>query len=195
MSILEKYTTSVVRADGSILTPWFRGAFMNVFTHEKPFGGDTSKAPKYSIVMLFDEDLVDLSGLREQAKKAAAGKWPGKSKGIILPFRDGDEKDYDGYEGMTYARAATQRIIKAADATGAPIFAPEPNEPNPCYSGAYYRALVSYWCNEYQNTKRVLFNVSHVQKLMDGESFGGGAADATVEDVFGGGSDGDNLFG
>ena len=167
------------------MTPWFRGSLVNVFQPEKPMAGSESKDPRYSITMLFDESAVDISEMKKLAAEVGRAKWGekfdklSKDPNFKNPFRSGDAKDYDGYEGMTFVRASTKHRPGIVDGNRNTIT--EDDVPG-AYSGAYYRATVSAFAFD-NVSKGIAFNLENVQKLGEGEPFGTRRVDA--EDDFG----------
>jgi hypothetical protein len=86
-----------------VVTPKFRLSFPELF-EPKAF---ENQAAKYSIQMLFDKK-TDLAPLKAVVKKAANEKWGDNlPKGILLPFKDGNEKDLEGYEDKIVVSAAS----------------------------------------------------------------------------------------
>lgn len=149
------------------ITPKFRVSFPQVF-EPKSFRG---KPAKYSVQMLFDKS-TDLAPLKAVIKKAAQEEWGEKlPKNLKLPFRQGDEKELEGYEGKIVVSAGTKFKPQVIDQKLAPIEAEQD-----FYPGCYARAKVVAYAWEEKDGKSVLargvsFNLESIQKLADGESF------------------------
>jgi len=172
----QKKTTSTQ----PIVTPEFRLSFPNLVTPQSFEGG----RPTFSITMLFPKD-ADISALKDLAREAATKRWGTDQdewpKGMRLPFRDGDEKSYAGYEDCTYVRASANEDRKpgTVDAAGQPIINPGVD----LYGGCYARAYVNAFAYDKAGNRGVAFGLIHVQKLRDGDAFGASAAPAS--EVFG----------
>lgn len=150
-----------------VMTPKFRVSFPEVF-EAKSF---QNQAPKFSVQMLFDKK-EDLSSLKNAVKLAVKEKWgDNPPKGITLPFKDGDDKDLDGYEGKIVVGASSKFKPQVLDQKAQEILAQ-----NDFYAGCFARALISAYAWEHKEGKAVLkrgvsFNLTAVQKLADGEPF------------------------
>ena len=146
-----------------LVTPKFRVSFVNVFEARENLQGKK----KYSVVMLFDKD-TDLKPLKALLKEAAVVKWGDKLQNIKLPFRDGNEKEYDGYKDKIFATASGMQKPGLVDDKLQPII-----EPSEFYSGCYARATITAFAWEYMGKKGVSFGLQNLQKLDDGEAFSG----------------------
>ena len=147
-----------------VLTPEFRVSFPNVFKPKSSFEGQPEK---YNCVMLFDK-ATDISALKKAAKLAIAKKWGDKvPKGLHNPFKDGDEKDYDGYEGCIYVNASSIQKPGLVDANVEPIISQ-----GDFFAGCYARATVVAYAFENKLKKGVSFDLLNIQKIRDGEPFG-----------------------
>lgn len=158
-----------------IITPEFRVSFPAVF---QPRGMEGQQA-KYQITMLFPSDY-DLSALKKCAVNALSIKWPDatkRPKGLRSPFQKGDEKEYDGYKGMIVVKATAIMRPKLVDADLQPIMDEEQ-----FYAGCYARAAIRFYAYEKSGNRGVSCSFDNVQKLRDGEKFGGGR---TPEEDFG----------
>ncbi len=150
-----------------VTTPEFRVSFPAIFDPEKFEEGSD---PKYAITMLFDKD-ADLKDLKRIAKAALEDKWPDpkkRPKNLRIPFRDGAEKDYEGYEGKIFARASSKMRPGLVDRNLQAII-----DPNDFYPGCYARATITAFAYDTKGNRGVAFGLSNVQKLRDGESFSG----------------------
>ena len=150
-----------------IVTPTFRVSFPHVF-EAVPFAEGQKK--KYSVVMLFDK-TEDLSDLISIVKDAITEKWGDKKpKDLKSPFRDGDEKDYPGYEGMIFCSATSIQKPAVVDETLQHILDPEE-----FYAGCYARASITAFAYDTMGNRGVAFGLQNVQKIKDGEAFSGKA--------------------
>ncbi len=148
-------------------------------TYKDNNGDDTGK---YKATLLIDKgDTMTLPLVKKLFDKAKEdGKtrlWKGKiPKGFIDPLYDGDDKDFDGYADHYYLNAKTGWKPKVTDETGEEIFDQED-----IYGGCYVRAVLKFL--PYDNSsKGVMCILERLQKLEDGERFGGSAADFDDDD-------------
>ena len=113
-------------------------------------------------------------------------KWP-KIKKERMFLRDGDEEDWDGYEGNWYVSANSplerrpRVITNRKDKNGHWIDA-EPGERGCPYSGCYVNAIIRVWVQDNEHGRRVNASLEAVQFRADGEPFG--AAPVDVDDAF-----------
>ena len=112
------------------------------------------------------QDLID---------DAMDAKW-GKDKPRLKPdkfcLRDGDDEDYDGYEGNWYITARNRNRPKVIDADGKTQLVEEDNRP---YSGCYCNVWIRVWAQDNEFGKRVNASLEAVQFVRDGEAFSGAA--------------------
>lgn len=150
-----------------VVTPKFRVSFPQVF-EAKSF---QNQPPKFSIQMLFDKK-TDLTALKKVVNLAIKEKWGDKApKGITLPFKDGNDKELDGYEDKIVVSAASKFKPQVVDQKVEQIEAQDD-----FYAGCYARAAIAAYAWELKEGKAVLkrgvsFNLESVQKLSDGERF------------------------
>jgi len=164
-----------------VLTPEFRVSYPAVF---QPKSAAEGQEPKYSISMIFPkaknadgtwESVMDSAPTEMKAAVAAAivakwgadrAKWP---KGLKLPFRDGSEKDQDGYgEGVIFVNASSKNKPGVVDQTVTDII-----EPSKFYGGCYARAKINAFAYDKAGNRGVAFGLNNVQLIRDGEPFGG----------------------
>lgn len=147
-----------------ILTPEFRVSFPHVMNPAKNMQNNM----RYSLVMLFPKS-TNLSTIIKLAEEAAKEKWGDKlPKGLRSPFRNGDEKEYEGYKGMIFCSAqSVQRpgLINEAKET---IIAPEE-----FYAGCYAIAAITAYAYDVTGNRGVSLGLQNVMKIRDGEPFSG----------------------
>jgi hypothetical protein len=157
-----------VAKNTQILTPEFRVSFPSVFQKKAAAEG---QEPKYSIVMLVPK-TTDLTAMKQAVVDALTEKWgPDKAKwpkGLRLPFRDGSEKDYEGYENVVFCSASTKNRPGLVDRDVKPII-----DPNEFYGGCYARATVAAFAYDKAGNRGVSFGLRNIQKTRDGEPFSG----------------------
>lgn len=161
------------KLETSLVTGEFRVSFPNVFSPAKTPNGEE----KYNIVMLFKSDS-DLSALKTAIKNAVINKWPDATKRpkIKMPIRDGSEKDFDGYSGCVFISASSKEKPVLVDENLKPIL-----DRSRFYAGCYARAEINAFAYDNAGNRGVSFGLWKIQKLRDGEKFGGGKP---VEQVF-----------
>ncbi len=179
------------------LTPEFRVSFPNVFEAVKV--NPTDKTAKFSVQMVFQvketekskaagTKVVSIQNLKDAVKAvivekygADTAKWPkiGDGVGMLkLPFRDGMEpgkKDADGYgEGTVFLAASSVNMpgivesYAGSDGKAAPLAAR-----TDFYPGCYARATLNAYHWKFMGKEGVSFGLQNLQKLRDGERFGG----------------------
>ncbi len=163
-----------------VMTPAFRVSFPNVF---KPKAAYENSEPTYNLQMLFPKDpesheypdnvkqfAGDLKKLKALAKKAKTEKFGDKKMGAGFrsPFRDGDEKVYDGYKGMTFVNAKSKQKPGIVDRSNEEII-----DPNEFYAGCWARATLVAFAYDTAGNKGVAFGLQNIQFLGDGEAFSG----------------------
>ena len=161
-----------------LITPVARLSFPSLFRpQEGEMGGG-----KFGCTLLFDK-ATDLSALKAAAKEAVAAKWGAKPpKNLRTPFRDGDEKELDGYKDTIYLRVTCKSKPGVVDASVQPIM-----DESEIYPGCYVRASVSCYAYEKSGNVGVSFGLNNIQKMRDGERFDG---KTKAEDEFGAVDDG-----
>jgi len=159
-----------------VMTPVFRVSFPQVFEAKKI--NDEGKA-KYGLTMLFT--MAEINKNPDEKKKwdamiaacktIAAEKWPKKMPANLQnPFRKGEEKEqYQGYgAGVIFISATTTTRPGLVDQSMSKIIAPEE-----FYAGCYARATVNPYAWEFMGKTGVSFGLQNIQKVRDGEPFGG----------------------
>ena len=148
-----------------VVTPKFRVSFPHVF---EPQVNQDSGKKQYSIVMLFEQD-ADLSELKKIAKEAKVEKWADKPPANFqTPFKDGNTKDYSGYEDTIFINAKSISSPGIVDESKQPILDREE-----FYAGCYARATITAYAWTYMGKHGVSFGLQNLQKMNDGEPFSG----------------------
>ncbi len=145
------------------------GIFRVSFPHlDKPQPGMKPGDPaKFGLVMLFPKDSPDLAPLKAAASVAKERKWGQKvPSGLRSPFRDGNEKDTDGYKDQIYITAASE------DAPGVIDQLKNALDPKKVYAGCYARATVVFSGYDKAGNKGVGCYLHNVQFVKHGEPFG-----------------------
>ena len=166
-----------------LTTPEFRVSFPNVFKAKAAF---ENQPAKFNVVMLFDKG-TDISEIKKAARQAAKDEWGDKPpKNLKSPFKDGDEKDYDGYENTIFINATSNQKPGLVDGNCQAII-----DENDFYAGCYARAIITVKAYNKPTSKGVTCYLQHIQKIRDGEPFSGrGKAEDAFDKI--GGYDEDN---
>ncbi len=147
-----------------IMTPKFRVSFPHVFEPVE----NLQKKKKYSVVMLFPKG-TDLSSLKTLMKAVAKEKWGDKiPEGLRLPFRNGNDKAYEGYKDTIFATASAIQKPGVVDEQVKPIISQEE-----FYAGCYARATITAYAYDVTGNKGVAFGLQNIQKINDGDSLSG----------------------
>lgn len=147
------------------ITPEFRLAFPSLFKKRAFKEGQTEK---YELTMLFAKK-TDLGELKALCEKAAAERWGKVPKGLKLPFRNGDDKESNGYAGTTYAHAKSLYPVAMLDKDKTEIV-----EEQDLYAGCYGKASVIVSPYEQKDGAAIVgrgikFILRAVMKTRDGE--------------------------
>jgi hypothetical protein len=165
-----------------IMTPTFRVSFPTIL---KPGQNDRGE-DVYGVTMLFDhpDDLKPLKKLALKAAKEKWGdkykkirnfKWPFKCAGSLADFEgDPDSSDidldkYPNFENKVWCDANTKFAPGLVDQKRQPIL-----DEDGFYAGCYGRAIISAYAYEHkEGGKGVTLMLTAIQKVKDGEKFGG----------------------
>lgn len=163
-----------------VITGKVRLSYAFLFEARKRDADDTDSKPKYSTAILIPKNTPEgkatYKKLRaaqqaalEEGKAKLGGSIPKKWKDTI---HDGDEDqdldEHPEYAGHWYLTASNTRKPGLIDRDRDPI-----TEESDLYSGCYARVSLNAYAYNYQGTKGVTFSLRNVQKLADGEAFGG----------------------
>ncbi len=152
-----------------LITAEARLSFPNLFVAKAPMDGKGE--PKFDCVLLFPK-TTDLSGLKAAASAAVKEKWGTKiPPGLRSPFRNGDEKELDGYKDHIFIRASSKSKPGVVDENLQPVM-----EAGQIYAGCYVRASLNVYAYENSGNRGVAFGLNNIQKLRDGAPFGQGAS-------------------
>ncbi len=136
------------------------------------------KETKYEATILFpksDTKTYDkIIAAIEATKKASKIKVP-EAKYFI---QDGDDKEYDGYEGMWAVKASNAKRPTVINRDKTPLV----EEDEVMYAGCFVNAIVEPWGQSNQWGKRVNANLLGIQFVKDGEPFGDGGTTADADD-------------
>lgn len=170
---------------GEVLLKNVRLSFADIYKPAKerkdPKTGEII-AGKFKCNGLMEKDTPDtnanmkkLKKASEEVKKAKWGDKIPKLKANQVCLRDGEEEDWEGYEGCWYISASNQTqpvlITRRKDRDGKWI----PAKPGELYSGCYVNLLVRLWAQDHpEYGKRLNASLEAVQFVKDGDPFSGG---------------------
>ena len=165
-----------------------RLSFPSLFATEQYNGQDTGK---FAATFLVPKDSKEAKAIKKAIKSAIELKFgkdaPKKLKSCV---KDGDEVDYDGYDGMMAIKANTKKRPVLLNKDKSPIT----EEDDILYAGCYVNVSLEVYGLDNQYGKRVSCQLNGIQFAKDGESFGQsndtmGDFDAVDDD-----DDGENPF-
>jgi hypothetical protein len=134
------------------------------------------KEGKYEATFLLKKGDPQIEILKKEIDRVANDYFKGKvPKGLKIALDDGDNKEYDGYEGCMSLKAGSNRRVTLIDRDKTPVV----EEDEKFYAGCFVNASVDFWVQDNQWGKRVNCNLAGVQFYDHGEAFGAGAVDAT----------------
>ena len=129
--------------------------------HTEVYNGEDTGKYACTLLLHKENDAAQIEALKKAAQdvlneKYGIGKIP---KGFKMPFVDGDEKEYDGYEGHISIKASTKRRPTTIDKNKTPVV----EEDGVFYAGCRVNASVSAWVMDNNYGKKVLFSLNGVQ--------------------------------
>jgi len=158
----------------TIKIPNARLSFPSLF-QKANFNGDVTK---YEATVLFpksDTKTYDaVMSAIEECKKANKLK-VGADK---LFIKDGDDSEYDGYEGHWAIKASNNKRPTVINRDKTPLV----EEDEVMYAGCYVNAIIEPWGQNNSWGKRINANLLGVQFVKDGEPFSDGGKTADVDD-------------
>lgn len=160
----------------SVVTPKGRFSFPHL---AKPDTEGQYADSRYKVTILIPKD-ADITKIKQAVMACAKAAWPGKKlkpSDLMLPLRDGDEKDnLDGYPGHWFITAKSKRPVTCVD------IARENLAPEEVYGGCYGRCVLTAMSYEQKGKPGVTFLLDTVQKIEEGERFGKGGSGVSALD-------------
>lgn len=156
-----------------VITGKVRLSYVNVF--------ELNDKGKYSVCLLIpkgDKATLEKVKIAIEAVKADAKStttWGGKHLASFKsPLRDGDtERDLEKspeYKGHYFINCNTSKKPDVVDTALNPIM-----DKSEVYSGCYARASINFYAFNVDGNKGIAAGLNNVQKLGDGDRFGGGS--------------------
>ena len=142
-----------------------RLSFPSLFK-KSSFNGKEGKYEATFLIPKSDEKTYNeiMSGIKELLAENKNAK-VAKDK---LCIKDGDDIDYDGYEGMWAVKASNNVRPTVINRDKSQLA----EEDGVLYAGCYVNAIIELWFQNNQYGKRVNANLLGVQFVKDGEPFG-----------------------
>ena len=150
-----------------------RLSFPSVF-RKAEFDGNVGK---FEATFLIDKADTKTKAMLDAAIEAAIAEAKVKVASDKRCLKDGDESEYDGYEGNWSFKAANSKRPTVIDRDKTPVV----EEDEKIYAGCYVNAVVDLWIQNNKFGKRVNANLYGIQFLKDGDAFGLGATDVTED--------------
>jgi hypothetical protein len=135
---------------------------------------------KYGCALVFQEG-ADLSALENAALAALEERWGGRAKEMLQkkqlkwPFRDGAERDAQGYgPGTTFINVSSNQQPGVVDRYAGPDGKPRRiTDLSEVYPGCFVLASLRPFTYDANGSKGVSFALNNLQKLRDGERIDG----------------------
>jgi hypothetical protein len=148
-----------------------RLSFPSLF-HRSVFDGQEGK---FEATLLIDKADIKTKKALDEAIAAAIAEAKIKVPEDKRCLKDGDESDYDGYEGNWSLKAANTKRPTIINRDKTPLV----EDDEVIYAGCYVNAIIDFWVQNNKYGKRVNANLYGVQFFKDGEPFGMGPVDVT----------------
>ena len=159
-----------------LITPEAMLSYPALFEPKPTPSGDL----KYGCALVFQEG-ADLSALKKAALAALEERWGAKAKEMLQkkqlkwPFRDGAERDAQGYgPDTTFINVSSKQQPGVVDRYAGTDGRPRPiTDPSEVYPGCFVRASLRPFTYNTNGSKGVSFGLQNLQKLRDGERIDG----------------------
>lgn len=173
--------------EGQVILTNVRLSFPNLF-EAKAVGNDPGAKPRFGCSLLIAKgDKKNMKLVEDEIARITKAKFKNKPlPAASTPFRDGDEKEYDGYEGHMYLsanRSEKQKAPTVVDSDKTPL-TEKSSRP---YAGCYVNAIVRFYSmggtGDKQSSfgKKICCSLETIQFAKDGEPFG--APRASLDDL------------
>lgn len=158
-------------ANKKVVTGKVRLSYVNIF---EPRAAQEGAPKKYSVcVMIPKKDKATVKAFQDaQAEVAESSKeshFKGKTKGIKMPLRDGDEeKDDPNFAGHYFFNASSNNQPLILDEEGSTVL-----DSREVYSGCYARVSVNLYPFNNTGNMGIAAGLNAVKKVEDGDPLGG----------------------
>lgn len=160
-----------------------RLSFADLFTARSKFDGE----PKFSAMFIVDpstpEGKDNLQRFKAVVREIEKEKFKGAELPLDkLPIKDGNEKDYDGWQDMMVISSANKKRPVVVGRKRQPVHEGDPEAP---YSGCYVNVVLDVWGMDNQYGKRIICSLEAVQFAAEGEPFASKVVDveSDFEDI------------
>jgi hypothetical protein len=135
------------------------------------------KQGKFEATLLLDKSDKKTKKALDDAIEAAIATANIKVPADKRCLKDGDDSEYDGYEGVWSIKASNGKRPTIIGRDKAPLT----EDDDVMYAGCYVNAIIDIWIQNNQYGKRANANLYGVQFVKDGDAFGSGPVDVTDE--------------
>jgi hypothetical protein len=143
-----------------------RLSFPALFT-PTAFQGEGDK--KYEATFLIEKGSANHKLIKEAVDKMVKEEYNGKLSADRICLKDGDDKEWEGYDGHMYVKSSSKRRIPVIGRDKSPLL----EEDQKIYAGCYVNASIELWAQKGQWGSRVNAGLRGVQFDSDGEAFSG----------------------
>lgn len=168
-----------------VVTDVVRLSYVTLF---EPRAVGDSDAKKYSVSILIPKDDTATVEAIEAAiaEELKSPKLKGKTKGLKLPLKDGDEErdepEYQGHYFVNCNRATPPLLLNRDKTTLDPM---DPQDRRVLYSGCYAKVSINFSAYAVPQNKGVGAYLNAVMFWEDGEALGGTYTEAEAAADFG----------
>jgi hypothetical protein len=127
------------------------------------------KETKFEATLLIPKSDTATKAVLDEAIKSLLAEAKMKVGADKICLKDGDDSDYDGYEGNWSLKASNSKRPTLVNKDKTPIV----EEDNILYAGCYVNAIIDLWAQNNGYGKRVNANLLGIQFVKDGDSFEG----------------------
>ena len=137
------------------------------------------KEGKYEATLLFPKtDTKTYDAIIEAIEACKKENKNTKVPAAKYFIQDGNEKEYDGYEGMWAVKAGNNKRPTVINRDRTPLV----EEDEVMYAGCYVNAIVEPWSQSNTYGKRINANLLGLQFVEDGEPFSDGGKVASSDE-------------
>lgn len=152
-----------------------RLSFADIY-RAKAFGNDPKAEPGFSANFLIDPKTAigkkNLQIVEDAIEAAKSAKWQNKPPKLgrdKVCLRDGEDVDYEGYDGMMFLSAGSKKAPVVLDIDKMPV---RENDDGAPYSGCFVDFIGRVWAQDNQWGKRVNCSLEAIRFRDDGDAFG-----------------------
>ncbi len=146
-----------------------RLSFPSLFTPTS-FRGEGDK--KYEATFLIEKGSANHKMIKAAVDEMHKSEFKNKLPADKICLKDGDDKEYQGYEDHVYVKANSKRRVPIIQRDKSPIV----EEDDVVYGGCYVNAIIDLWAQDSEYGKRINAALRGIQFDSDGERFSGAAA-------------------